>query len=143
MELGNNQLTGNDLEEISKLYPQLYKLKLNQNVIVSLDVLKSLQSTDIKKLSLVDNPCAKNSNYKREVFNMFPKLLSVDCETKEGEEIESTLYEEIEEGEEGGEFDEEDDEEFDEIEDAEEDDDELEDDDNEDEDEKPKKQKKN
>lgn len=110
-------------------------------------MLKSLENTKIEKISLVDNPCANNSNYKVEVFKMFPDLISVDSETKDGEKIDSTLYEEVEEGEEGeegqGDFDDEEDEEFDEIEEGDDDEEFDEDDEDDEEDDKPKKKKKN
>ena len=40
MEIRQNQLSGADFEKIKNLYPKLYKLKVGENPIKSLDVFK-------------------------------------------------------------------------------------------------------
>jgi acidic leucine-rich nuclear phosphoprotein 32 family protein B len=40
LELRQNKLSGNDFAELVKLYPNLYKLKVGENPIKSLDVFK-------------------------------------------------------------------------------------------------------
>lgn len=44
MEIRQNNLSGADFEQIKNLYPKLYKLKVGDNPIKSLDVFKVLVS---------------------------------------------------------------------------------------------------
>ena len=83
------------------------KIKLEENNIESLDKLKCFAGHKLKKINLEGNPIVtSNENYKKELFELIPSLVSIDGTDKNGEIIESTYY--------GGEEDEE--EEFDEIE---------------------------
>ena len=50
LEIRGNKLTGSDFNVIPSLYPQLYKLKLGENPISSLNVLESLSDSSIKKI---------------------------------------------------------------------------------------------
>ena len=97
-------------------------------------------NTNINKVELNNTDAASKSNYRSELFKLLPKLNTVDSKDKEGNDVDSTLYDE-----EGDEFDDEDveDEDFDEEDDFEDEDDEdFEDDDEEEEEEKPKKKTK-
>ena len=121
-------MNGEDLEILLKNCPKLYKLKLAKNLIEKIDVLKCLENYNIKKLYLEGNPFIEPVlNYRELLFNMIPSLESIDHLNKEGNQIESTVYED--EGEEE-EDDEElyDDEDAGELEDDEDDEDEDEND---------------
>jgi len=157
-------LTGNDLEILVKQCPNLYKLKIEDNEINSIDNFKCLsQLKELKKINVKGNPfCDKEKNFKDKLFQMLSTLESVDSHNKEGGEVESSVYigedeeEEEDDDDENGfakaKDDEEEEEEYDENEDDEgeefndediEDEDEDEDDGEEDEeDEKPKKRPK-
>ena len=127
MEIRNNKLTGADLQEIVILYPNLYKLKIGQNLIKSTEQLKCLSKINsLKKLEVLDNEITKNPNYRNELFKILASLESIDNKDKKGGSVETTLNDEDDEdfGEEDGEFD---DEEFDDDEEDIEDDEEEED----------------
>ena len=111
MELNKNKLTGEELEKLINKYPKLYKLKIEENAIESIDDLKCLSKLEeLKKINVQGNPfCEKNENYKDEIFKILGKIITVDSQTKDGNKIDSTIYDE----------DDEDDEEFGEIEDDE------------------------
>ena len=49
LQVKNNKLTGEDFQEILKLYPNLYKLKISNNDIKSINVFSSLEKSKIKK----------------------------------------------------------------------------------------------
>ena len=122
--------------------PKLYKIKLEKNKIESLDKLKCLADHKITKINLEGNPLVEsNKEYRKELFELIPSLVSIDGIDKNGNTVESTYYgdEEDEEGFEGGEID---DEENEEIDDGEDDEDGGEEDDEEDEN-KPNKKPKN
>ena len=129
--------------------PSLYKIKLEHNLIEKIDNLKCLSKYNIKKINLEGNPLVStNEKYRDELFNLVPSLECIDRISKEGNEVDSTIYggEEEEEDEEYGEEDGEDDisEEGEEGEDEGDDDDgedDDDDDDEEDEDEPRKKRK--
>ena len=163
MELGQNKLTGEDLDIIVKQCPHIYKIKLDSNEIKSLDILNPLTKLEsLRKISVKGNPfCETNQNYQKDLFEMIKTLESIDSHNKEGEEVETSVYEDdeeedddkelkelSEEEDEGEEFNEEDvaeDEEYGEDDEVNDDGDEDNDDDDEDddEDERPtKKQKK-
>jgi len=137
-------------------------LKIEDNEINSIDNFKCLsQLKDLKKINVKGNPfCEKEANFEDKLFQMLNTLESVDSHSKEGEEVESSIYvgeeeeEEEDDDDENGfakaKDDEEEEEEYDENEDDEgeefndediEDEDDDEDDDDE-EDEKPKKRPK-
>ena len=125
--------------------PSLYKIKLENNLIGSLDTLKCLVNYKIKKINLSGNPVVEsNPNYRKELFETIPSLESIDGIDKAGEKVESTIYggeEDDEEGEEGedGSYNDDGEEEYPEDEDDEGED---EDDDGEDEDDAPNKKSK-
>lgn len=144
MEINNNKLKGDELEKLINKCPKIYKLKIENNQIESIDDLKSLSKLEkLTKIYVKGNPfCEKNENYKDEIFKILEKIISVDSLTKEGQKLETTEYEE--EDEEYGEIE---DDEFGEEEDVEEgkevkDDDEDEDEDDDEENENPRKKQK-
>ena len=147
VELNHNKLNGDDIEILVKQCPKLYKIKIEDNNIDSIDKLKCLaQLKELKKINVKGNPfMTKNPKYNNELFEMIKTLESVDSQDKKGNEVESSIYEEGEE-EEDDEFiedDEYDDDEGEEYNDDDEDDeDDDEDDDDDDEEEKPKKRQK-
>ena len=135
LELCENNLTGEDLEKLVQLCPKLYKIKLDNNKIESLDSIKKLKGLSLEKISVKGNPFVNNNNYKDEIFIFFPELIAIDGKNNKGEEIESTEYgdemegEEIEDNEEEleeEEFDDDESEEYNEEEDDIDDDDEEE-----------------
>ena len=121
LELNKNKIKGDDLKVLSSQCPSLYKLKIEENEIDSVDKFQCLTKLKIKKLNVLGNPLTeKNENYKNLFFEMFGETLeSIDDKDKEGKDVESTVYGEEEDGEE----------EFDEGEGEDEEDDEGEDDD--------------
>lgn len=141
-------MNGEDLEILLKNCPKLYKLKLAKNFIEKIDVLKCLQNYNIKKLYLEGNPFIEPAlNYRELLFNMIPSLESIDHLNKEGNQIESTVYEDEGEEEEDDEelYDDEDDGELEDDEDDEDEDENdfgEEDEEDEEDDEKPHKRKK-
>ena len=141
-------MNGEDLEILLKNCPKLYKLKLAKNLIEKIDVLKCLENYNIKKLYLEGNPFIEPAlNYRELLFNMIPSLESIDHLNKEGNQIESTVYEDEGEEEEDDEelYDDEDDGELEDDEDDEgEDENDFgeEDEEDEEDDEKPHKRKK-
>ena len=106
LELNKNKIKGDDLQILSTQCPNLYKLKIEENEIESIDKFKCLTQLKIKKLNIVGNPLIqKNEKYQSLFFEMFGETLeSVDDKDKEGKDVESTVYGEEEDGEE--EFDE-------------------------------------
>ena len=146
LELNQNKLNGDDIEILVKQCPNLYKLKIENNNIVSIDKLKCLAKLDgLKKINVKGNPfIATNPKYNNELFDMIKTLESVDSQDKEGKDVESSIYEEGEEEEDDDDFIE-DDEEYDDEDEGEEyndDEDDEDDEDDDDEEEKPKKRQK-
>lgn len=127
LELRGNQLTGKDLGVLVKLYPKLYKLKVGDNPISSINVFDCLSESNLSKLELQGTAVAKEKTYREVLFKKIKNLDIIDNLTKEGDEVSTTNYDdEVEGGEdqdfEGEEdFDEED--EFEEYDDEEDDDD--------------------
>lgn len=108
LELSKNELNGEGLEILATQCPALYKLKIDENKIESIDKLQSLKDLKIKKLNVDKNPfTSENEKYRDELFKILPELISIDDKNKEGGDVESTSYE----GEENdfGEFGEQDD----------------------------------
>jgi hypothetical protein len=110
LEVRENHLNGSDLGDLKALYPQLYKLKLGKNPITSLDSLKVLSGfPQLKKIELAGCKLAEKDTYIDELFNMLKNVEVVDKMDRNGDEIDSTLYEDDEDfdGEdlEGAEFD--------------------------------------
>lgn len=107
LELRNNKLSGDDLSVIVKLYPELYKLKLGENQNITLDHLKALKDSSIKKIELEGTAAAGEKDYSSKLFDLIQNLDIVDNKTKEGDDVSSTIYDEEDED---GEFDDEEDE---------------------------------
>lgn len=111
----------------------MYKIKLGNNQIDNLDKIKELVDAAGKliKIELQGNPCC-TADYKEQLFKKCPRLECIDSESKTGETVESTLYdnedsneleefEDDEDNEDGEEdFDDEENEEFEEDEEDEE-----------------------
>ena len=87
--------------------PSLYKLKIEDNKIDSVNKFYCLNQLKLKKLNVKGNPfCSeKNSNYKNELFSNIKALESIDNFGKNNENVESTEYVE-EENYDGEEFEE-------------------------------------
>ena len=143
VELNHNKLNGDDIEILVKQCPKLYKIKIEDNNIDSIDKLKCLaQLKELKKINVKGNPfMTKNPKYNNELFDMIKTLESVDSQDKKGNEVESSIYEEGEE-EEDDEFIEDDEYDDDEGEEYNDDEDDEDDEDDDDEEEKPKKRQK-
>ena len=94
LQVKNNKLSGEDFDEILKLYPGLYKLKVSNNLIKSINVFAPLEKSKIKKIEIEDNPVNKNDKYREELFNIMPNLISINREKRDGEVLESTIYNE-------------------------------------------------
>merc|ERR1711976_355934 len=131
LEIRNNKLTGNDFGEIKKLYPSLYKIKVGENPIKSLDVFRAFNETNIVKVELSGTDASKITDYRNTLFKI-QSLQSVDGMDRNGDEVESTVF-----SGEGDDMMEDDMEDFEDDEDFEidEDDEDFEDDEAEDEDE--------
>ena len=86
--------------------PSLYKLKIEDNKIDSVNKFYCLNQLKLKKISVKGNPfCSeKNSNYRNELFSNIKALESIDNVGKNDENIESTEY--VEEENMGEEFEE-------------------------------------
>lgn len=115
LELNENKLEGENLDILIEQCPKLYKLKLEKNQISDIEnIYKLLNELKIKKLYLKDNKLPEN--YEKLLFDKYSFIESIDNKNKDGEEVESTIYDD--EDEEGNE-DDLDEEEFDEVEDDE------------------------
>ena len=93
LSLNNNNLKGDDLSIIPKIYPNLYKLKISGNKIESIDKLSNLNELQLKKIEVKDNPFSKNdTQYKEKIYKMFPTVEIVDHKLKNGQEIDTSDY---------------------------------------------------
>ena len=93
LSLNNNKLTGDDFSIISKIYPNLYKLKISGNNIQSIDKLNCLNELQLKKIEIKDNPFTKNDKeYRDKIYKMFPSVEIVDQKLKNGQEIDTSDY---------------------------------------------------
>ena len=115
IELNENKLKGNDLKILLKKCPELYKIKLEHNLIEDFDNLKCLSKYEIKKIYLEGNPIvSKYKNYREKLFKLIPSLEAVDGIEKDGNDVDSSNNEgedddgEYEEAEEEGDISEED-----------------------------------
>ena len=100
MELRKNKLTGSDFNVLKELYPNLYKVKLGGNPIKSIDALKVFQNSKLTKLEITETDISKKTAYKEEIFKLLPSVMVVDNLSRNGDEVDSTIYDE-----EGGELD--------------------------------------
>jgi len=95
LEIRNNKLSGSDFKELLHLYPNLYKLKVGENPIKSLDVFKSfLGYGSLKKLELLETDVTKKETYRDELFKSLKNVQIIDRMTRDGDEIDSTIYDE-------------------------------------------------
>jgi Leucine-rich repeat (LRR) protein len=101
LELQDNQLIGNDLNEIVDLYPNLYKLNLQNNKISSYEYLQPLvKFPKIQKINLTNNPLSEKRDYKRDkIYEIIPQLIVVDKQDQDGNDVESTIDDEEDEDE--------------------------------------------
>ena len=128
LSLNNNDLSGDDFDLLTTLYPNLEKLKISGNIIEKIDNLLKLKPLKLRKIEVKENPFSiGNDKYKNKLFDMLPSLKIIDQSDKYGEEIETTDYKNEEEENEGSEFAEEEEVADKEEEDGEEEDDEGED----------------
>ena len=128
LSLKNNDLSGDDFDLLTTLYPNLEKLKISGNIIEKIDNLLKLKPLKLRKIEVKENPFSiGNDKYKNKLFDMLPSLKIIDQSDKYGEEIETTDYKNEEEENEGSEFAEEEEVADKEEEDGEEEDDEGED----------------
>ena len=97
LSLNNNELTGDDFELLTKLYPNLEKLKISGNVIEKIDNLLKLKPLKLRKIEVKENPFSvENDKYKKKIFEMFPSIKIIDRTDKTGDEIETTDYNSVE-----------------------------------------------
>ena len=93
LSLKNNKLKGDDFNIIPKLYPNLYKLKISFNQINSIDNLSCLNQLELKKIEVKENPFTKNdSEYRDKIYKIIPSLIIVDNMQKNGQEIDTSDY---------------------------------------------------
>ena len=77
-----------------KQCPSLRKIKLENNKIDDIKQINNLLGLNIKKINVSGNPFIKdNKDYKEKLFNTFLSLISIDNTDIEGNDIESTEYE--------------------------------------------------
>ena len=69
-------------------------MKLENNNITDIKNLNNLLGLNIKKIYLEGNPFIKdNPDYKNKLFDIFLSLIGIDRTDKEGNDVESTEYE--------------------------------------------------
>ena len=74
LELSENRIPGDELEKIT-IYQKLYKLKLSNNPINSVNDLAPLKKLkDLAILDLSNSPVTRSENYRDEVFKLLPQL---------------------------------------------------------------------
>ena len=111
LSLNNNELTGDDLDVLKTLYPNLSKLKISGNVIEKIDNLSKLKTLKLRKIEVRENPFSiGNDKYKQKLFEMLPSLKIIDNTDRNGDEEETTDYHNEEQENEGSDFNEEDEE---------------------------------
>ena len=102
LSLNNNDLSGDDFDLLTTLYPNLEKLKISGNVIEKIDNLLKLKPLKLRKIDVKENPFSiGNDKYKQKIFEMLPSLKIVDQTDKNGDEEETTDYHNEEEENEG------------------------------------------
>ena len=71
----------------------IYKLKIEENKIESVNNIFCLSKLKLKKLYVKGNPfCEKNKKFRNELFNKIKNLEAIDGKGKKEENIESTEY---------------------------------------------------
>lgn len=106
LEVNHNLLTGEDLSEIPKLYPNLHKLKVTGNKITTPDVFKAIAKSSIQKIEVLENPFMTGSKVEEELFDIMENVKIINRHNRGGDEIDTTDYEEEDEEEEDFEDDE-------------------------------------
>ena len=74
-----------------------HKIALEQysNLIhLSINVFAPLEKSKIKKIEIEENPVNTNDKYREELFNIMPNLISINRKKRNGEILESTIYNE-------------------------------------------------
>jgi|LauGreDrversion4_2_1035121.scaffolds.fasta_scaffold934802_1 acidic leucine-rich nuclear phosphoprotein 32 family protein B len=97
LELRDNHLNGSDLGDLKSLYPILYKLKLGDNEISTLDNLKVLGGfPQLKKLEVFGCKVSEKDTYRDELFKTLKNVQVIDKMDRNADEIDSTIYEDDE-----------------------------------------------
>ena len=102
LEIRANELKGDDFAVIPTLYPELYKLKVGENQISSLDSFKSLSGSNLNKIELQGTKASQDKNYKETLFKLIPSLDIIDNQNKEGDDQSTTNYDDEDEGADDG-----------------------------------------
>ena len=102
LEIRANELKGDDFAVIPTLYPELYKLKVGENLISSLDSFKSLSGSNLNKIELQGTKASQDKNYKETLFKLIPSLDIIDNQNKEGDDQSTTNYDDEDEGADDG-----------------------------------------
>jgi acidic leucine-rich nuclear phosphoprotein 32 family protein A/C/D len=85
LELSDNRIQGEELAKLAS-YPKLYKLRLSNNQISSIQHLAPLANIDTLTILDLDGcPVTSSENYRDEVFKVLPKLQVLDMTYKGGE----------------------------------------------------------
>ena len=93
LNLNKNKLKANDIYILINQCPLLYKLKIEENQIESINYLFCLNQLKLRKINIKGNPfCENNKNYRNELFKKIKSLQSIDSLGKNEEAIESTEY---------------------------------------------------
>ena len=86
-------MKGDDLEILVTQCPLLYKLKIEENKIETINNFFVLDKIKIRKINIKGNPFRQKEIYYRiDLFNKIKSLEAIDSKGKSGEEIESTEY---------------------------------------------------
>jgi len=89
LNLNDNKLKDSDLSQLAELKNLKY-LSLAGNQLQNLESFELLKSNSkMKMIDLVGNPCAKNPEYRKTLFKLFPNLELVDYQDEEGREVDS------------------------------------------------------
>ena len=74
LSLNDNELTGDDLEQLNDYYHILNKLKLSRNKISDINKLSSLSKLRLRKIEVEENPFTKEKNYREKLFSMLKSV---------------------------------------------------------------------
>ena len=103
IELSDNYLDENEFIKLQK-YPLLSEIYFENNKVNNYDILKNMSSMrDLHLIDLSDNPICKDKEYRKNIFEIFPKLIFLDGLGKNNNEA----YEDFEDNEEESEEEEE------------------------------------
>jgi len=105
LSINGNELNGDDLDLIPKLYPKLSKLKIGNNKIENIECFSKLKCLNLRKIEVKGNPFVeKEEKYIDKLFEMIPSLKIIDNKNKEGNTEETTDYHKNEEESEDEDF---------------------------------------